>query len=153
MELTYAQAVTFAPPNCFLASADPDFEERRLIEFSLTLEGGLRRGFIGAYKDLQEAFEDSAEEDIEKRRQGWMFLDGVLVGDDLWNLNQPELIVSTNLSDIPSVGVFTGFGLDAVSLTAVEDGAYYKCCYDVSCYQTYSHPDILDNALVQGVLA
>ena len=146
-ELTYTLALALAPPNCYLASAATDFQELRLQ----AIGGG--PGFVGAFKDEEEAYEDRNESDIDDRRSGWSFLDGSAIQDDFWNLNQPMRTTSVDPADTPSVGSYSPPGLDAVSLEFAGAGAYYKCCFSVlpDCYDP--SPTNLQNVLLPVIEA
>ena len=142
-EFTYAQAVSLAPPNCHIASSASDFEELRL-----QATGGGAPGFVGAYTDIEQAWNDIRNlEDIDTRRSGWSFLSGESVLDEFWNAGQPALAALTDVELTPSVGLYTGTGMSAVPLGSTADGAYYKCCYSVvpTCFGT-------DVANLQNVL-
>ena len=73
--------------------------------------------------------------------------------DDFWNVGQPPLIGLFNVEDTPNVGLYTGTGLNAVSLTETAPGAYYKCCYGVvpTCFDT--DQSALENVLIPVISA
>lgn len=151
IDFTFHLAVNLAPPRCYLASVESNFEERQL-ESACTTESCL--GFVGAFKDLEDAYEDRNDEDVHVRRDGWHFLDGAAVDDQLWaSDSQPPQTSSTKLVDTPSVALFNQDGLLGVSLDETAPGAYYKCCFEVipACFD--KHPTDLDNFLLGGILA
>ena len=133
--LTYSLAHSLAPPNCQLASVETEQDLMRLLEV-----GQSAPGWVGAFKDLESAFEDQNSTDVSVRRDGWINVDGSSVDPMVWADNEPELIMSTDTTLIEYVAILTSDGLvssiPSETDLALVQGAYYECCAEVlpSCF-------------------
>lgn len=121
LPLTYSQAHALAPSRCYLA---PSTELERIQD----LDAGM--GWMGVYKNFEQAFEDQSDTNIKVRREGWYNVDGSRVDDDAWMAGEPELVDSTSTVDTEMAAVYSGTGNGLGSLTPDMSlpGAYYLCC-------------------------
>lgn len=132
LPLTQTQAASLAPANCYLATPMNNFELSYLTELS-----GGALGWVGAFKDFDDAYSESGDP-TEDQRNGWMALCGATVNEAFWAEGEPPRLDPVDTSQVQNGVVLVNGMLAAMNPQSPGiPGAYYRCCYQTrrdSCF-------------------